>query len=136
MSEQHSSATQRMPTTAEIVRQFVERMNSGGSQTFPLFGEHLEWIEVHSGRRGGRQELFAAMGESRAQFESVSFEPVSTIVEGDNAALEGQWSATIISTGRRITVSLVFMLSVRDGRIVREIDYVIMPPDLLKGLSE
>jgi hypothetical protein len=116
-----------MASTADVMHRYVELTNSPGSPSFPLFGPAVEWWEVHSNRRGGREELFAAMRQSREAFDNVKLELKSLIIDGESAALEGKWSARMIAGGALIAVPLVFIFGVRDGKIVKEIDYVIMP---------
>jgi ketosteroid isomerase-like protein len=113
--------------TAEIIRRYIDLTNAPGSPSYPLFADQLEWLEAHSGRNGGQAELFAAMNESRAAFDEMKVELKSLIVDGESAALEAQWSGRMMATGTTLSVPMVYIFGVRDGRIVKEIDYVVMP---------
>jgi hypothetical protein len=114
-------------STKTVIERYIQLTNEPGSPSFPLFGDSLEWLEVHSGRRGGQRELFSAMRESRAAFTQMRIDVLSLIVEGDSAALEARWSGHMTSGDRRISVPMVYIFGVRDGVIIKEIDYVIMP---------
>jgi hypothetical protein len=116
-----------MSSTKDVVQRYVELTNEPGSPSFDLFGEQVDWCEVHSGRAGGKQALFAAMRESRQMFDAVRLDVKSLIVDGEAASLEAVWSGRMIANDVRVSVPMVYIFGVRDGRIVKEADYVVMP---------
>ena len=75
-----------MSSTAEVVQRYIELTNTLGSPSFDLFADELEWREVHSGRSGGQQELFAAMKESRDMFDNqgVEVKSLGCVDKGDS----------------------------------------------------
>jgi hypothetical protein len=116
-----------MSDTRQVIERYVELTNQPGSPSFELFADQVEWLEVNSGRCGGRDELFAAMREGREALDQVTLEVKSLIVEGEAASLESVWSGRLIAQDIRLSVPLIYIFGVRDGRIVKEIDYAVMP---------
>lgn len=116
-----------MSSTAEVIERYIALTNQPGSPSFDLFGDSVDWLEVHSGRNGGREDLFAAMRESRAMFDQVKLEVRSLIVDGEAASLEAVWTGRMVANDAVIAVPMVYVFGVQGGRIVKESDYVVMP---------
>ena len=117
-----------MSSTAQVVQRYIELTNTPGSPSFDLFADKLEWREVHSGRSGGQQELFAAMKESRDMFDNIRVEASALIIDGESACLEAIWSGRVIADYFTMSMPVVFIFGARGGKIVKKIRYVIIPP--------
>lgn len=60
-------------------------------------------------------------------FDGVSLEVKSLIVDGEAASLEALCSGRVIAHDMQVSVPMIYIFGVRDGHIVNEADYVVMP---------
>jgi len=100
--------------------------------------ENTEWIELPflggPGRSGGRKELRAAADLQVVNFPDRRMQLLNVVADGGQAALEVEWTGTAAKDtawakqGETLTLRAVLMLTVKDGRVVKEVDYVIPMP--------
>ena len=83
------------------IENFVEVYNREGSVVYPLYADELDWLEMPSGKRGGRAELFAALKEARDTVSDMKLKPLSIIADVEDGFLETEWSGRRRSDGRR-----------------------------------
>ena len=128
-----------MDATAEteaVARKLVEEYNRGtpdwvetchaeDSQwnELPLFGGH--------GRSGGRADLRKAAEGALIGFPDRRMTLLNVIAGGDQAAIEVEWNGRAaqdserFKAGEPFSLRIVFVIKVRDGKIVRQTDYCI-----------
>ena len=110
----------------ELVKNFVTIYNKPGSDVFPLYGNEVEWIEMPSGRRVGRADLFRALREAREFLTDLRLETLSIVANECDAVLESAWRARTIGTGETMSARIIWFFAFKDGKIVKEHDYSIM----------
>ncbi|MFC4595659.1 nuclear transport factor 2 family protein [Sphingobium tyrosinilyticum] len=109
-------------TTRETIENFVRVYNEPGSEVYPLYGDRVEWIEMPSGRHGGRDELIEALRHARELFISLEMEAISIVTEGNEGVLES--ALTLKSAeGNVVRTRTIWLFTVEGGKIVREHDY-------------
>jgi ketosteroid isomerase-like protein len=108
-----------------LVRTFVDVYNAPGSDVYPLFADDVDWSEHSSGRGGGREELFSALRELRAEWTELHLEIDQIIADEDSAALVSSWTARM-PDGAQVATSIVWILEFKDGLITKEHDYVLL----------
>jgi predicted ester cyclase len=122
-----------------VARKLVEAYNRGSPDWVnECHAATTEWIELPflggAGRQGGFAELRKAAEDQVANFPDRRMEILNLVASADQAALEVEWSGTATRTmawaeaGRKLRLRAVMMLKVADGRVVREVDYVIPLP--------
>ena len=69
------------------------------------------------------------LGESRTEVaaKAAANAGAARVSTRETAALEGVWSGRIIANDATVSAPMVFVFGVRDGRIVKETDYVVLP---------
>jgi len=133
-----------MGTTADLVRQFIALYNDGspdhyGTDGFlQLYAEDVDWIETPTamtpeGRSGDLSALRAAVAFGQLTFRDRRLSIDEIIEEGDRAVWTGTWSATIgvdglqLPIGTRVHVRQAMLIEARNGRIVRQRDFLSVP---------
>ncbi len=109
-----------------LVENFVRVYNQPDSDVFPLYGETVDWLELPSGRAGGRAELFEALKQARWFLKDLNLRVLSIVTEGNDAVLETEWSA-VLPDGNRMSAPIIWFFTFAEGKIVREHDYSIIP---------
>jgi ketosteroid isomerase-like protein len=131
-----------MPMNASadaVSRRLVAEYNLGTPDWVEAcHAESTEWIELPfaggAGRGGGRAELRKAAELQVANFPDRRMEILNVVAGGDQAALEVEWTGTAAQTtawapkGTTLRLRAVLMLKIADGKVVREVDYVIPIP--------
>ncbi len=112
-------------TTRALAEGFVEAYNRPPSDVYHLFSPDADWIERHSGRRGGWPELEAALRAVRDDFTDLHLDVRTIVAEGDNAIIECEWSGRRRSDGVCLAADVIWSLTFRDGLIVKEHDYAL-----------
>jgi ketosteroid isomerase-like protein len=109
------------------IETFVEVYNREGSLVYPLYADELDWLEMPSGRRGGRAELFAALKEARDMVEGMKLKPLSIVADTADGFLETEWSGRRRSDGSAMFSRVLWVFAFKDGKITKEHDYSIRP---------
>ena len=112
-------------TARDLAEQFIAAYNRPGSDVYALFSPAVDWIERPGGRRGGWLALEAALRAVRDEMTDLHLDVRSVTAGGDDAVIECGWSAVRRADGVRITADVLWVLSFRDGLIVKEHDYAI-----------
>jgi ketosteroid isomerase-like protein len=115
-------------STRAAVENFVKVFNEAGSEIYPLYADRVNWIEMPSGRRGGREELFEALRQSRTHFGELRMEALSITAGETDAVLESELTLVPASGGDALTARTIWIFGFADGKIVREHDYSIVLP--------
>jgi ketosteroid isomerase-like protein len=125
--------------TEAIARNLVDIYNKGS----PDWVDHChapttEWIELPflggPGRRGGFAELRKAAEDQVVNFPDRRMTILNVVAGADQVVLEVEWSGAASRTmawaeaGQTLRLRAAMVLTVADGRIVREVDYVIPLP--------
>jgi ketosteroid isomerase-like protein len=127
------------PSPAAIARKLIAEYNKGSPDWVEaLHAEDTVWIELPflggAGRGGGRAELRKAAELQVANFPDRRMEMLNVVAGEDQAALEVEWTGTAAQDtawakkGSKLTLRAVLILTVADGRVVKEVDYVIPMP--------
>jgi ketosteroid isomerase-like protein len=122
--------------TEAIARRLVEIYNNGSPDWVDeCHAATTEWIELPflggPGRQGGFVELRKAAEDQVQNFPDRRMEILNLVAGADQAALEVEWSGTAARTmawaeaGQKLRLRAVMMLKLANGRVVREVDYVI-----------
>jgi len=122
--------------TEAIARRLIDVYNRGSPDWVDAFhAPHTVWIELPflggPGRQGGFAELRQAAEAQVANFPDRRMAMLNVVASPDQAALEVEWSGTAIRTmawaqaGQTLRLRAVMMLTFANGRVVREVDYVI-----------
>ena len=100
--------------------------------------QSTEWIELPflggAGRRGGLAELRQAAELQVANFPDRRMKLLNVIASDNQAALEVEWTGTAArdtawaKAGAKLTLRAVLILTVKDGWVTKEVDYVIPMP--------
>src|ERR1700679_447801 len=126
--------------TAEVIaRQLVAEYNKGSPDWVETcHAESTQWIELPflggPGRRGGRAELRQAAELQVVNFPDRRMEVLNIVAGGDQAALEVEWTGTAAqhtaraAKGATLTLRAVLVLKIANGKVIREVDYVIPMP--------
>lgn len=110
----------------DYVARFVEVYNASGSDVYPLYGEAVDWIEMPSGRCGGREELFAALQGVRSAMSNLHLDVLSVVANDSSALLESEFSGTINASGETVKARVLWILSFdAAGKIIKEHDYTV-----------
>lgn len=105
------------------VENFVRVYNEPGSEVYPLYGASVDWIEMPSGRRGGRDELFAALRQARSHFINLHMEAISITADETTAVLESEIALKTTAEDSALRVRTIWFFGFADGKIVKEHDY-------------
>lgn len=133
-----------MGATAELIRCFVALYNDGtpdcyGSDRFlQLYDDYVDWVEMPTaltpeGRSGDLRALRAAVAFGQSMFRDRRLSIDEIIEEGDRAVWTGTWSATVgvnglqLPKGTRILLRQAMLIETRNGRIVRQRDFLGAP---------
>jgi hypothetical protein len=122
--------------TGAIARKLVEIYNKGSPDWVnACHAATTEWIELPflggPGRQGGFAELRKAAEDQAQNFPDRRMEILNLVAGDDQAALEVEWSGTATRTmawaeaGQTLRLRAVMMLKMANGRVIREVDYVI-----------
>ena len=107
----------------QIIETFVARYNQEGAPVFDLYGDEVDWIEMPTGRRGGRADLFAVLRGAREQIGEYRFTAISIAADGDQGVLESDWAGRSKAGGELMEVRVLWFWGFRDGKIIRQHDY-------------
>lgn len=133
-----------MGATAEMIRRFVALYNDGSSDEYgsdeflQLYADDVDWVETPTamtprGRSGDLRALREAVAFGREMLRDRRLSIDEIVEEGDRAVWLGTWSATIgiaglpSPIGTRAVLRLAMLVEVRDGRIVRQRDFLAAP---------
>lgn len=107
----------------QIIEIFIARYNQPGAPVFDLYGDEVDWIEMPTGRRGGRDDLFAVLRGAREQIGEYRFKAISIVADGDEGVLESDWAGRSKDGGELMEVRVLWFWGFRDGKIVKQHDY-------------
>jgi ketosteroid isomerase-like protein len=99
---------------------------------FYLYGDDVDWIEMPTGRRGGREELFAVLRGAREAIGEYRFTVISIVADGDQGVLESDWSGRSKEGGEPMEVRVLWFWGFRDGKIAKQHDYSFPMNDAAK----
>lgn len=110
-----------------LVENFVKVYNAPGSDVYPLIGDDVDWIEMPSGRRGGRAEFFDALRQSRTYFTKLHLDVLSITVDESNGSAVLESELTLTTADEKVVrCRTLWFLGFKDGKIVKEHDYSIV----------
>jgi ketosteroid isomerase-like protein len=120
-------------------RRLIAEYNKGSPDWVEAcHAESTEWIELPflggAGRSGGRADIRRAAELQVANFPDRRMTLLNLVAGDDQAALEVEWTGTAAAdtawakAGAKLTLRAVLILTVKDGRVVKEVDYVIPMP--------
>ena len=112
--------------TKDVIENFVRVYNEPGSNVYPLYGERVDWIEMPSGRRGGKEELFDALRQSRDFLKDLRLDVLSIVANGPDGVLESSFSAAAVKDGSPIKARIIWFFTAEGGKITKEHDYSIV----------
>jgi len=112
--------------TRAIVDELHRAYREGdGERVAALVHDDIDWciygparIFPFEGPRRGKAQVMEVLAAIGGQFELTRYEPEVVIVEGDRAAAMVKTSFVQRSTGRILSLRLVNMLRVADGRVI------------------
>lgn len=133
-----------MGATADLIGRFVELYNDGspdhyGSDKFlQLYADDVDWVETPTtitpqGRSGDLRALREALAFGQTLFRDRRLSIDEIVEDGDRAVWLGTWSALIgidgqqLPIGTRVQLRQAMLIEVRDGRIVRQRDFLAAP---------
>ena len=105
------------------IENFVEVYNRPASAVYPLYADTLDWIEMPSGRHGGRDELFAALKGVRDAITDMKLRVISIVANEHDGLLESEWTGKMVADGSPIKARVLWIFSFKDGKISKEHDY-------------
>ncbi|HXC56257.1 MAG TPA: nuclear transport factor 2 family protein [Rhizomicrobium sp.] len=122
-----------------VARRLIAEYNRGlPDWVEAVHAETTEWIELPflggAGRSGGRAELRKAAELQVANFPDRRMTLLNVVADTDQVALEVEWTGTAAldtawaKKGSGLTLRAVLILTVKGGRVVKEVDYVIAMP--------
>jgi len=122
-----------------VARNLIAEYNKGSPDWVEAcHAEDTVWVELPflggPGRSGGRREIRQAAELQVANFPDRRMMLLNVVAGGEQAALEVEWTGTAAKDtawapkGTKLTLRAVLILAVRDGKVVREVDYVIPMP--------
>ena len=122
--------------TETIARKLMEFYNTGSPDWVDEFhAPNTVWVELPflggSGRQGGFAELRKAADDQVANFPDRRMDLLNVVASGEQAALEVEWSGTAARSmawaeaGESLRLRAAMILTFANGRVVREVDYVI-----------
>jgi ketosteroid isomerase-like protein len=122
--------------TEAAARRLVAEYNKGTpAWVGACHAETTVWRELPilggAGRSGGRAELQAAADGAAVIFPDRRMDIISVIAGETRAALEVDWTATAAQdtpwakAGETLNFRAVLLLTIEDGRVIEEIDYVV-----------
>ncbi len=125
--------------TEAVARRLIDEYNRGSPDWVEAcHAETTEWIELPflggPGRKGGRVALRKAAEDQVANFPDRRMDIISITGNATQVALEVDWTGTAAKAtawapmGARLHLRAVMLLTVSEGRVVREVDYVIPMP--------
>src|ERR1700761_5523601 len=100
-------ANGRLDRLSQVLDEKIDFLSHAPVDVFPYLG-----------RRRGRSEVLEALSDVHKKLEILSFWPITTVVEGNQAALTVVINIKERSTGRRVTFLAAHFLRFNNGRIV------------------
>lgn len=114
-----------MPDSRQTVATFIERMSRAHASVEDLYAGELDWIEMPTGRRGGREDLFKILRRARSEITDYNFDVISLVQDGDQAVLESTWQGRFAESGKVVKIRVLWFWAFRDGLISKQHDYSI-----------
>jgi hypothetical protein len=115
-------------TVRQLIDHFVEIYNQPGSPVYPLYGDYVDWIEMPVGRRGGYDELMAALRDSRQILRDFNLKVLSITADVDTGVLEGELRTTDPKTGEvRPPLRNMWFFKFAGDKIVQQHEYSVRP---------
>ena len=122
--------------TEAVARKLIDIYNQGSPDWVDqCHAKTTEWIELPflggPGRRGGFAELRKAAEDQVVNFPDRRMDMLNLVAGPDQVVLEVEWTGTAARTmawaeaGQILRLRAALVLSVADGKVVREVDYVI-----------
>lgn len=121
----HASENEHSSCTRAAIERFVAVYNEPDSHVYPLYGDEVEWVEMPSGRSGGRAELFTALQEARSFLKGMQLEVLSITATGKDGVLESRWRART-PYGQPMSAHITWEFTVENGLIVKEHDHSVV----------
>lgn len=133
-------------TPKEVALRWGELYNDGtpefyGSDRFlDLYTEDVAWHEMPSqfnptGTSGNRAALREAVRFGQASFVDRRVDSLQVVSDGERAAMEYTWEATVgidgllVPRGTRLRAAVAQLITVRDGSIIASTEYLAwLPP--------
>lgn len=114
-----------METVREMYRLFAERDNDGIRR---LFDPEIEWVQMEGfpggGRYVGADDIFGgAFTMLREQWEGWRAVVERYLDAGESVVALGFYEGTYRSTGRSMRAEFAHLVELRDGRILRFVQY-------------
>ena len=122
-----SSKRLNTKSTRQLIEHFVEIYNMEGSVVYPLYANTLQWIEMPSGRRGGHDELFAALQGARTSMQNLHLDVLSITADENSGVLESELHAVRTSNKMPVLTRVLWFFTFENDKIVKEHDYSIAP---------
>lgn len=118
-------AAENVEIVREMYRLFAERDNEG---TRRLFDPEIEWVQMEGFPRGGRYVGADAIFEGVFSGFRENWEGWRAVVEryldaGEAVVALGFYEGTYLSTGRSMRAEFAHLVEIKDGRIVRFVQY-------------
>lgn len=128
----------------DVVNQWFELYNDGtaesyGSTTFvDLYADDFFWVEKPSafspvGRSGDANVVREGVANASTVLVNRAIKVEKTLVDGENVATLGTWSATVSADGLGheigtvLSMSIAQFFTVRDGKITSSVDVLANP---------
>ena len=122
-----------------VARTYIEEYNRGPDCVELFHTEDSVWLEHSSpgnaqGRERGRDDLKQAAEETLALLPNRRSVIRNLVASANHVALELDWSGTaiedqpMIKRGETVAARIAMFLTIRAGKIIREVDYVIPNP--------
>ncbi len=127
-------------TSAEsTARRLIAEYNKGSPDWVEAcHAESTEWIELPflggAGRGGSRADIRRAAELQVANYPDRRMKLLNVVANDEQAALEVEWIGTAATEtawakmGAKLTLRAVLILTVKDGWVTKEVDYVIAMP--------
>ena len=114
-------------TAHQLIERFVEVYNMEGSLVYPLYADRIDWIEMPSGRRGGHDELFAALKGARTAMTNLRLTVLSITADQNSGVLESELHAVRTNSNAPIVIRVLWFFAFDNDKIVKEHDYSVTP---------